>query len=90
MLYLSLFPGSYYESICTIAKLYFHWLTSPCRRTDTPLHLAANIDEQKKRKQKYTSLFLKHLQTDFLKFVFLRARSDLRSKTSSSRFESDC
>ena len=56
----------------------------------TPLHLAANIDEQKKRKQKYTSLFLKHLQTDFFKFVFLRARSDLRSKTSSSRFESDC
>ena len=34
MLYLSLFPGSYYESICTIAKLHFHWLTSPCRRTD--------------------------------------------------------
>ena len=80
MLFLSLFPGSYYESICTIAKFF----------DITPLHLAANIDEQKKRKQKYTSLFLKHLQTDFLKFVFLRARSDLRSKTSSSRFESDC
>ena len=29
--------------------------------------LFVNIDEQKNRKRKYTSLFIKHLQTAFLK-----------------------
>ena len=73
--YLSLLPRSHYEKV-RIANLHCHLLKSALRRTDifrySPLSrkevaLFINIDRQKKRKQKYTSLFIKDLQSTFLK-----------------------
>ena len=57
----------YYFKKARTTNLHCHWTKSPWRRVEKGVFWFLNIDKQKKRKQKYTFLFINYVQTAFLK-----------------------
>ena len=78
ILYLSLLPRSHYQKVHT-SNLHCHWLDEKVLDDGLLFFGIARCQERgsivckhrriKKRKRKYTSLFIKYLQTAFLKAI---------------------